>query len=462
MRRALSNLAPLTRAGIDEGEIEATHYYVKFLPKTTEELDLLKQDSTIVFYEYPLDYDIDVYGTYYHDPEIPDSLPTYQYASIDVEKWKRVSEIQVKYTILEELFIPDEESDDTDPIETRSGKVLSRTTVDALVDEALRITGNYEPEIVMTRASKWRPSGKITYYDDVLKKTIGMEGIKVKARRWFTTYTGYPDPTTGYYSCSGTFKRPANYSFDFERYEFHVKGDGVRTYFDGPKRKGSWDYHFARSKSQSEYMGATVFRAAYHYYYKDIGGLRRPPLNSFWRTQMKLKAFNQKNDDINGNLNSARRFLGLGNQIKLYNPQNDTDELYATIIHELAHAAHWRMIVKEPGTNRYRDYHYAEDKMVESWACGVQWYLTQMVYTNYPGRRQGSPNYTNVVIDLVDKEGDSNNGKNERQGDKVTGYTMSQIESALIGCNTWNKWRDKLKTYNNATKQYIDELFAAW
>lgn len=39
---------------------------------------------------------------------------------------------------------------------------------------------------------------------------------------------------------------------------------------------------------------------------------------------------------------------------------------------------------------------------------------------------------------------------------------MSQIESALIGCDTWDKWRGKLKTYNNATKQYVDELFAAW
>lgn len=50
-----------------------------------------------------------------------------------------------------------------------------------------------------------------------------------------------------------------------------------------------------------------------------------------------------------------------------------------------------------------------------------------------------------------------------RQGDKVEGYTMSQIESALIGCDTWNKWRDNIKRkYNNNTKQYVDELFASW
>ena len=138
---------------------------------------------------------------------------------------------------MEELFIPDEEKDNAEPIVTRSGAALSETTINSLIDEALRITNNYEPEIATTRASNWRPSGKITYYDDVFGKTIGMEGVKVQARRWFTTHTGYPNATTGYYSCDGTFKRPANYSFDFERYDFNIKGSGVRTNFDGPKKQ---------------------------------------------------------------------------------------------------------------------------------------------------------------------------------------------------------------------------------
>ena len=56
-----------------------------------------------------------------------------------------------------------------------------------------------------------------------------------------------------------------------------------------------------------------------------------------------------------------------------------------------------------------------------------------------------------------------NNGKTYVQGDKVEGYTMSQIENALIGCNKWDKWRDNIKRkYNNNTKQYVDELFASW
>lgn len=469
MRKALANLSPKTRAGITDMDIQPTHYYVKFHPRSSEELDLILQDSTIIWYDIPLDYEIEEYGSYYHDPTIPDSLPTYQYASIEVAKWPAVSTIGVDYEILSDLFIPDEDKDeDDDGIMTRSGTKWNEALADALVEESLRLTGNdnedYESGPQTRGRSKWRPAGRISYYDEVLGKTIGVEGVKVKARRWFTTHTGFVN-ADGYYSCNGRFKRPANYSFGLDRYEFQVNGDGVRVFYDGPKRKGNWDYHFARSKSQSEFFGATVFRAAYHYYYKDIGGLRRPPQNSFWRTKMRLKAINQQNNSSNGNFKSARRFLGLGSAIKLYNPQNTTDAIYATTIHELARAAHWRMIVKEPGTNRYRDYHDAEDKMVESWATGVQWYLTRMVYSKYRGRPQGTPNYTNVVIDLVDSQIDDwqNNGKTYAQGDKVEGYTMSQIESALIGCDTWNKWRDNIKRkYNNNTKQYVDELFASW
>ncbi|WP_278995805.1 hypothetical protein [Alistipes finegoldii] len=468
MRKALRNLVPATRSGITDDAIQTTHYYVKFKPKNQQELDMIKRDSTINWYDIPLDYEIEQYGTYYHDPSVPDTLPTYQYASIEVAKWSEVKEIAVNYEILSELFIPDEDKDKSENPMTRVGNGWNEELTDALVEESLRITGNDETDYdtgVQTRArSKWRPAGRITYYDDQVNRTIGLEGIKVKARRWFTTHTGFVD-ANGYYSCDGRFKRPANYSFDFERYEFHVKGDGVKTDFDGPKKTGNWDYHFARTKSQPEYFGATVFRAAYHYYYKDIGGLRRPPQNSFWKTQMKLKVHNQNNDSSNGNFNSARRFLGMGSAIKLYNPGRKTVDIYATTIHELSHAAHWRMIVKEPDTKRYRDYHNAEDKMVESWATGVQWYLTRMVYTGYRGRSQGTPNYTNVVIDLVDSRADdgNNNGKKYEEGDKVEGYTIAQIETALIGCNTWNKWRDNIKgKYDNKTKQYVDELFATW
>jgi hypothetical protein len=47
--------------------------------------------------------------------------------------------------------------------------------------------------------------------------------------------------------------------------------------------------------------------------------------------------------------------------------------------------------------------------------------------------------------------------------DNVTGYTIRQIEDALIAQKTWNAWRDNIKSkYDNATENNLDALFANW
>ena len=47
--------------------------------------------------------------------------------------------------------------------------------------------------------------------------------------------------------------------------------------------------------------------------------------------------------------------------------------------------------------------------------------------------------------------------------DQVSGYTIRQIEDALISVKTWNEWRDNIKDkYENATENNLDVLFEAW
>ncbi len=123
--------------------------------------------------------------------------------------------------------------------------------------------------------------------------------------------------------------------------------------YNGPKKEGRWDLDL-RDDKQAYY--ATIFRAAHHYYYKDIKGLRRPPQNSFWKTKMKIKAFYESNSESNGNHKEERRFLGA--QLKIYNPQNSTFEIYGTVIHELSHASHWNMSTS--------DFDNSETKVKES------------------------------------------------------------------------------------------------
>ena len=452
MRKAYQNLKALAISARVKDEnlvIETTHLYLKFKPKDEKQFAILKTDSTFDWYEYPLDHEIIQNGSSYHDPSIPADVPTYQYTAVPVTKKLPQG---VEYEILAQLFIPDERKIENNS----SARIASDELINALVEEAFRITGNSFNKSARITASSWRPAGRIRVWDDVVSNWRGVEGVEVKARRWFTTHKGYTN-INGDYSCDGTFERDANYSLDWERYEFALREgalDGAN--INGPKREGNWNLDF---NSGASMFHARVFMASYHYYYKDIKGLRRPPQNGTLKTQMHIRCYNEVNNDANGSHKEERRFLGLGSQIKIYNPQNTIQELYATTIHELAHASHWNM------WRNGEDFDNSEKKVKESWARGVQWELTRMVWSTYPGGPTVRPEYTQVVVDMIDPNYPAfdQNLTNGIWNDNVQGYSIRQIEDALQGKKTWNEWRDNIKnSYDNTTENNLDALFVSW
>lgn len=404
MQKAYNNLQKSNaRISIEGIEVTTTHKYIKFKPKNNQELELLKDDTTLVLYSYPMDYEI-TQGSYYHDPSIPDSLPTYQYCSVPADKQLPSG---VAYEVLENLYIPDENKDGT----SSTLRKASDESVTALVDEALRITGNLEPTPKNARvtASSWRPAGRVRVYDDVTGTWRGVEGVIVKARRWFTTHQGMVDGN-GNYSCDGTFKRDANYSLDWERYDFALREgwlDGAN--INGPKKEGNWDNDFNGDKHA---FHAKVFMGAYRYYYQDIDGLKRPPQNALLKSQMHIRCYDEEGRAF---FNKNNRFLGLGNPIKMYSKEKNTsgtvvnantERLFNVIIHELAHASHWEL--RKNNWNNGTD-----DRLIESWAMGVAWNLTRKVYSNHNDYANmtfanmkdpnfGNYEYTPIIIDLLD------------------------------------------------------------
>ncbi|CAM1345441.1 hypothetical protein [Tenacibaculum amylolyticum] len=405
-------------------EIKTTHYYVKFKPKTEEELNILRKDESLILYDIPLDYEIIEQGDFYHDPEIPTDQPTYQYASIPVEN--KLPE-KIHFEILEKLFIPDEDSE-TNPSN-------SDGTVELLVDESLKLTDNLgdeknEKAKFFTKLPKWRPQGNIIIWDDNLQRYVPLAGLKVRARRWFITYSGYTNGN-GFFSCNGRFRRPANYSFKWQKYDFEIRRQPLSiAKFNGPYIRGDWNVNIRNG--EQEFWG-TIYRAAFHYYYGNIKGLRRPPLNGVFNIKMKIRAIYQNNNSINGLHCVSCKYLGLGSQVKIFNPQKDSQDIYATTIHELAHASHWAM--------DSFGYTVLPTVMIESWASGIQWELTRMVYPNYtPHYIKGS--YTGIVQDMIDPI--------QQPYDKVAGYTIRQLEDAINGQTTWRGWRDAIiNSYNN-------------
>ena len=451
MRKAYQALNSPTKSnfqGADEDNIIfTTHYYVKFSPRNEDDLSELKSDSTLVLFQAPLDYEIlppDDYAA--SEAQTPSPL----YASVPASK--DLSGINSPFEILEELFIPD----DGDFPATKGQYTYSDDFIDALVYKSLELTDNLEDPTPGTKANtEWHPQGRVTYYDDVLSATLPIEGLQVRCKRWFTTHKAYTDKN-GYFYCEKTFKNPANYSIVFERYDFEIRSKGTSTAeYDGPKTSGAWVVDFSKNNLLTYY--STIFRAAYKFYYQNIHGLSRPPENGFWRTQLKIKASTDTKNEY-GSTNPARRFLGIGSMVKIFTYAEGTLQTYATTIHELAHAAHWNLVIKDDDSNRNKNYNNAEDSMCESWATGLQWYLTKDVYASYLGKYPFGE-YTNVVMDLIDMEGEINNGL---QFDGVDNLDIVEIQNALKGATSWTEWRNNITKKYPSQKNSIYALFTYW
>ena len=269
--------------------------------KDEEELNLLQKDTTLILFDHPLDYEISEEGDFFQDPDIPDELPTYQYTSVEVDKKLP----NVTYELLANLYIPYDENEDNDiedenTLSKSTSQLNEKNILDALEEEALRITGNLEKEEDSTilqrcwfcRPSKWQPKGKITLWDTTLGRYVGVEGVKVRAGRWFK-WRHAITKADGSYAFAARFRRKVRYKMDWERYDFALRsGFWASAQYRGPYKKGDWNWQI-RNGDRHQYYG-TIFRAAHHYYYKDIKGLRRPPKNSFWKSQTRIRASREK------------------------------------------------------------------------------------------------------------------------------------------------------------------------
>ena len=456
MQRALQQLQSKNGNAYPEAKIQATHYYIKFTPKDEREYDILKTDSLLDLYKYPLDVE---------DWVIKDILRSLPERNTPPVFWAAVKVNHplpqgCPYEILERLYIPHEDKTEDD------GKhsTQSLAFADALEDEAFRLTGHLDPQTETAKAARrWRPAGTIKVWDDNFSQFLGLEGVVVRARNWFITHKG-TTRANGYFRANGLFRkrRKANYSIDWERYDFAIQDGWLSgATYNGPKKKGDWNLNIWTHKQ--EYY-ATIFRAAHHYYYKNIKGLRRPPQNSFWKTQLKIRA-NYEQKDKNGLHKPGKRFLGA--QIQIYNPQHESMRIYASVIHEITHASHWNM-----DRNTYKD---TEAVVYESWARGVQWELTRMVYPDYSEENQLSRlRYTGIVEDLIDgtktriseyywSKTVSFNRLVKSYNDQVSGYTIRQLEDALYGKKTLDDWKENIKArYANRTENFLDTTFDFW
>lgn len=451
--------------------INVTHYYARFKPADDDALaELTDRDTTIIYYEFPLDYEIKEYGISYHDPAIADTLPTYQYASVPILKWQNLQNIpNVECTLLEPLCILDEDKDggtgwdgveprdslsqfepdprDTlpfkpiNPIDTtkfNSNNGLNRiqtngnydeSAISALMSKSFELTGNgdYEEPSITRASSKWRPAGRIRAYDNIVEDYIPLQGVRVRARRWFTTHKGETD-SKGYFKCDGKFKNPAHYSIVWDTKKYNIRdGNVVQAYYNGPKITANWYLELRYDKS---IRYATIHRAAYRMFFGNIDSLRRPVIGR------KINiAYHHKNGNVYGD--SFLMPIGALQDIRIYgksdNQWRDLSLIYGTTCHELGHIAHH--------THNLLIYPIMGDKIRESWACFIQYLLLKLEYESLGYYYKLCPTEEYTYID--------DNGIEHKD-------ELWMIPDKYYNFQYWNRRNLNSSNRNNYTPLFID------
>lgn len=509
MKRALDSVkAKMTISksakSTSEFNVRISHLYVKIEPKNAAEEALLKRDTSQVFFDYPLDYEFPKEVSEQIGTNNKDSIGSY-YVAVPKDY---VFPAGIRTKVLEELYIPEQ-----DPYfnnATGTGKVNKSTISNKedllgnLLIEAYTLTYNEKQLGLESSISgktswwifgkKWRPSGRITMWDNTINKEIPVEGAQVLIRQWFTVDNGITD-ANGNFS-TGTVRGKAKYILQWERYDYSIRNGwfGQAETKSDYEKNDAWNFKITEDK---DLYFAQIHQAAHDYYYKDILGLSRPQRNSFLNRQMKIAACDVSGKSYHSNQISN---FGIFPAISILQYQRHSQNIYGTTIHELAHSAHqqlfpssypdlvWKAYLEPEalynyGSGRETLKQIGAGRVMESWARCVEIVLTNLRYQrlgflnfeynpeswyprygNFQNLNLDKKNYyTPALFDLIDTVNQRffyNN--NLYPQDNVTGFTIKEVQDIVQFSNSWGELKDKCKAKHPEKSAAIDELLSNW
>ena len=140
-------------------KIEGNYYYVRLLPKTDDEYNLINSDPSIDIYEYPLDVEIVKQGNKYKDKSVGNNKFTWIYCA--VPKNKKFS-TKIKIEILDELYLPFGNGKEAQTTYQKNEKTFLTT----LEEESLVLTGNKTKSTKNAKVAVWSASVRIKVWDD--------------------------------------------------------------------------------------------------------------------------------------------------------------------------------------------------------------------------------------------------------------------------------------------------------
>ena len=347
IEKALYSLYP-TKA--DRVDVKPTNLYVRFLPETEKEFELLKGMTSFLI-DHPLDYDIVVEGDWYHDPDVPEGDMTWQYAVVP----KGFTFPSVRYEVIDECYIAE-----NDP-GTRSDGI----DWDAVEKEAYRLTGNEDMlDYPDTRSEKMQPAGRITIVDEDYceGKPVGVSGVTVSCNS-FVKFDNAVTDRDGYYQMEKTFASEPRYRIMFRNekgfsigFNMVLVPASVSTL--GKSSPAGVDMTITEDSDDKLFRRCVVNNAAYDYFSRcspeDLD-ISQPPLDlRIWilsGLESSSAAMMHHGAVVNSNL--IEGFLGkYASLIQYFLPDitigtkglDSYKHIYSTTCHELSHASHFSKV----------------------------------------------------------------------------------------------------------------------
>ena len=492
-------------------DVETSHLYIKFIPRNTDQELLLTKDSTLVFFDYPMDRDFTKAELDARQFVERDSIPKY-WASVPVDKVEALPK-EIAYVILDSLYLPEA---DSMFVRAFTGKNAGASSLFAqLMTQAYKqkgITKEYNSNRGSNTYTTRRIEGNIKSFKHTnpTNSTAGSQlplvGVKVLLRDIFSApfspvisitdnngfYVGYVLFGEGSNSMRVVvrFDRAGNNGYIIREghtgvAEIWSHGNIWNSTYITPQDEygifsnittSRWDYNIPKNTNQHQW--AVIHRATHKYAFEDMEGITRPDrliIKRFYDASIFFSGYAHTGNIHD--INNGHRVIDIETHSNiLYHGQNEA-LLYHLVMHEIAHWSHYRLI------NNHNDYHHSirdidmRRRIYESWGQGVAWYFTKQQYPNFYGGAIDD-RYTRLVPDMIDRDAirysivwtpnftwirhcESNNfnilGK---CGDWVHGYTLDQIEETLRYARSWNSWRDEIiRRYNNPTEIYLYNLF---
>ena len=325
--------------------------------------------------------------------------------------------------------------------------------------------------------AKWRPTGSIQVFDNVLNRNVPVVGVEVRLRNWFRSWQGYTD-NNGNFSSSERFIGDIScfLRWQYKDNMFDIRPGAIgQAYYNGPNnKKSAWNLVITSGMS---WVYAHIFRAGSYYIKQEPFG---PSNNPFSR--ISICAYNR-----NAPSTESGHYNNVNENIIMYKNNSSGNsytarQLFSIASHELAHAHHDEIYT---GGSVYAN---TNSRLRESWAVAVSYFLTSSVYSlplNSPNyywytkqnfESSSTSDYTPLMIDLID-DFNQRTLNSTFLDDPVKGYTLQQMETILrkAGCKTVQDFKNEIKalplpagvsaidrdTYlNQSVEEQIDEIIA--